>query len=177
MTTTNAKLPPLGSLRLAELQSLAASMGIKGTSRMRKADLIAAVGASTHDPVAPAPVEHRADAGRRPRRSGGNEATDRAARAAEAANLVKMDLEATAGARRPRRAAAAAGAPGEVVASRVGDDSRVEAPQRVAEAARPQATPAQGVSAGAGQTSKPQAGSQAGPQAGQQAAQRPSRAG
>ncbi|MDR0366595.1 MAG: Rho termination factor N-terminal domain-containing protein, partial [Bifidobacteriaceae bacterium] len=45
MTTTTDKVPAIGAMRLAELQSVASAMGISGVSRMRKADLMAAIGA------------------------------------------------------------------------------------------------------------------------------------
>ena len=43
MTETSSAQPSLSTMRLAELQSLAGSMGLKGTSRMRKSELVAAI--------------------------------------------------------------------------------------------------------------------------------------
>ncbi|MGM0385426.1 MAG: Rho termination factor N-terminal domain-containing protein, partial [Actinomycetota bacterium] len=48
----------LASKRLPELQSMAAAMGIKGISKMRKGDLIAAISG------APRPDTSRSDAGK-----------------------------------------------------------------------------------------------------------------
>ncbi|WP_257210306.1 Rho termination factor N-terminal domain-containing protein, partial [Actinomyces ruminis] len=43
MTEISSARPSLSTMRLAELQQLASSMGLKGTSRMRKSELIAAI--------------------------------------------------------------------------------------------------------------------------------------
>ena len=43
MTETSSAQPSLSTMRLAELQQLASSMGLKGTSRMRKSELVAAI--------------------------------------------------------------------------------------------------------------------------------------
>lgn len=43
MTETSSDKPALSTMRLAELQQLASSMGLKGTSRMRKSELVAAI--------------------------------------------------------------------------------------------------------------------------------------
>jgi transcription termination factor Rho len=48
-TTDTARLAqgqPLSALKLPELHQLASSLGIKGTSKMRKGDLVAAIGAA-----------------------------------------------------------------------------------------------------------------------------------
>ena len=52
MTETSNAQPALSIMRLAELQKLAASMGLKGTSRMRKSELVAAIrdGAACAEP-------------------------------------------------------------------------------------------------------------------------------
>lgn len=54
MTETSSAQPSLSTMRLAELQSLASSMGLKGISRMRKSELVAAIrqarGASSSAP-------------------------------------------------------------------------------------------------------------------------------
>ena len=43
MTETSSAQPSLSTMRLAELQQLASSMGLKGISRMRKSELVAAI--------------------------------------------------------------------------------------------------------------------------------------
>ena len=43
MTETSSAQPSLSTMRLAELQSLAGSMGLKGISRMRKSELVSAI--------------------------------------------------------------------------------------------------------------------------------------
>ena len=43
MTETSSAQPSLSTMRLAELQALAGTMGLKGISRMRKSELIAAI--------------------------------------------------------------------------------------------------------------------------------------
>ena len=43
MTETSSAQPSLTTMRLAELQQLASSMGLKGTSRLRKSELVAAI--------------------------------------------------------------------------------------------------------------------------------------
>ncbi len=55
MTETSTDAPALSAMRLAELQKLAASIGLKGTSRMRKSELVSAIkasrsGGATHSP-------------------------------------------------------------------------------------------------------------------------------
>ncbi|MCL2788102.1 MAG: transcription termination factor Rho [Micrococcales bacterium] len=104
-------------MRLAELQSLASSMGIKGTSKMRKGDVIAAIGAARAssrpaDPPSPPPAAkeppvdtqpapasqrrvHRrvqVPAGQPPADIAGESPTERAARAAEAISEIALDL-------------------------------------------------------------------------------------
>ena len=43
MTETSSAPASLSTMRMAELQQLAASMGLKGISRMRKSELITAI--------------------------------------------------------------------------------------------------------------------------------------
>ena len=43
MTETSSAQPSLSTMRLVELQQLATSMGLKGISRMRKSELVAAI--------------------------------------------------------------------------------------------------------------------------------------
>ncbi|MDR2113892.1 MAG: transcription termination factor Rho [Bifidobacteriaceae bacterium] len=97
-------------MRLTELQALAASRGIKGTSRMRKADLIATIGSTP--PATSEATGATAPASSRPRRASGGGQNDRAARSAQAVDLIKADLEAVAGGRGARRATAPVSAPG-----------------------------------------------------------------
>ena len=56
MTETSSAQPSLSTMRLAELQQLASSMGLKGISRMRKSELVAAIrgGASGGSAATPA---------------------------------------------------------------------------------------------------------------------------
>ncbi|MCM3660589.1 transcription termination factor Rho [Georgenia satyanarayanai] len=104
-------------MKLAELQSLAAGMGLKGTTRMRKSDLVAAIreargsssGAGAAAPAAGAPG---------------------AAPAAEVATGLSTDAPATAPRRgRSRRVSAEAGQP------RVGGDTAEQPALPVAEVA------------------------------------------
>ena len=55
MTETSSAQPSLSTMRLAELQQLAGSMGLKGISRMRKSELVAAIrdGGASDDSVKP----------------------------------------------------------------------------------------------------------------------------
>ncbi|WP_442858376.1 transcription termination factor Rho [Actinomyces sp. zg328] len=100
-------------MRLAELQQLASSMGLKGTSRMRKSELIAAI----RDAGAPAAQGSTASSAK----STASSAKDGAAPASEPASAqAPASTEAPAqGSSRPRRrrATAAAGAPSDVPAS------------------------------------------------------------
>ena len=48
---SDASVASLGKMKLAELQGLAAQQGLKGTSRMRKADLVAALSQSQPSPT------------------------------------------------------------------------------------------------------------------------------
>ena len=54
---TGPRTPNLSSLRLPELQAVAAQLGISGTGRMRKSDLVAAIqahqGNGAGSPAAP----------------------------------------------------------------------------------------------------------------------------
>ncbi len=73
----------LAGLRLPELQALAAQLGVKGTSRMRKSDLVAAIGA-----------------GQRPTAAEGRSAV---ASGAEADRAPRTDASRRRGAARPER--------------------------------------------------------------------------
>ena len=67
MTETSSAQPSLSTMRLAELQSLAGSMGLKGTSRMRKSELVAAIrearGSSVSTPDSHSTSKSSPDAG------------------------------------------------------------------------------------------------------------------
>ncbi|WP_309338190.1 Rho termination factor N-terminal domain-containing protein, partial [Actinomyces oris] len=67
MTETSSAQPSLSTMRLAELQSLAGSMGLKGTSRMRKSELVAAIrearGSSASTPDSHSTSKSSPDAG------------------------------------------------------------------------------------------------------------------
>ena len=128
---TNNKAP-LGAMKLAELQAMAASMGIKGLSRMRKADVIAAIGQArqpagggARSGASQAPSvskggqqsggvakNHQAGGanqskGEPAKLTAGPDGSDRAERAARAIDQVKADLAASAGQRRASRPAGA----------------------------------------------------------------------
>nr|WP_235904915.1 MULTISPECIES: transcription termination factor Rho [Actinomyces] len=111
--TETSSAPALTAMRLAELQQLASSMGLKGTSRMRKSELIAAI----RDAGAPAAQGSTASSAK----STASSAKDGAAPASEPASAqAPASTEAPAqGSSRPRRrrATAAAGAPSDVPAS------------------------------------------------------------
>ncbi|XNQ40333.1 transcription termination factor Rho [Georgenia phoenicis] len=106
LDATAARGGSLSTMKLAELQTLAAGMGLKGTTRMRKSDLVAAIrdartsgsrssSSSTETPAAEAPAKAPAEAPAK-------------APAAEA----PADTDAAAPRRgRSRRASAEAGAP------------------------------------------------------------------
>ena len=67
VTETSSAQPSLSTMRLAELQSLAGSMGLKGTSRMRKSELVAAIrearGSSASTPDSHSTSKSSPDAG------------------------------------------------------------------------------------------------------------------
>ena len=112
MTETSSAQPSLSTMRLAELQSLASSMGLKGTSRMRKSELVAAIRQARSSSSTSTPDSHSAsksspDAG----------ATDDADSSASASSASEDSPEqpraAASGCSRRRRATAASGAPEE----------------------------------------------------------------
>ena len=112
MTETSSAQPSLSTMRLAELQSLASSMGLKGTSRMRKSELVAAIRQARSSSSTSTPDSHSAsksspDAG----------ATDDADSSASASSASEDSPEqpraAASGRFRRRRATAASGAPEE----------------------------------------------------------------
>ena len=111
MTETSSAQPSLSTMRLAELQSLAGSMGLKGTSRMRKSELVAAIrqarGSSASTPDSHSAPKGSPDAG----------ATDVADSSASTSSTGESSSEqppvAASGRSRRRRATAASGAPEE----------------------------------------------------------------
>ena len=107
MTETSSAQPSLSTMRLAELQSLAGSMGLKGISRMRKSELVAAIrqarGSSASTPDSPGASDGAADAGK-------TDATD----SSSSSRTSSESTETSAPARsRRRRVTAASGAPEE----------------------------------------------------------------
>ena len=110
MTETSSAQPSLSTMRLAELQSLAGSMGLKGTSRMRKSELVAAIrearGSSASTPDSHSASDSSSDPG----------ATDVADSSASSSTSPtgepSSEQSRTASGRsRRRRATAASGAP------------------------------------------------------------------
>ncbi|MDO5063386.1 MAG: transcription termination factor Rho [Actinomyces bowdenii] len=99
MTETSSSQSSLSTMRLAELQALAGQMGLKGTSRMRKSELVAAIrearGSST---PTTAPTPDQAPSAVQP--------ADQSAPAEEAARPRRRRVQASAGT--PGREAAAA---------------------------------------------------------------------
>ena len=111
MTETSSAQPSLSTMRLAELQSLAGSMGLKGTSRMRKSELVAAIrqarGSSASTPDSHSASNSSPDAG----------ATDAADSSSSSSSTGEPSSEqpqaAASGRSRRRRATAASGSPEE----------------------------------------------------------------
>ena len=98
MTETSSAQPSLSTMRLAELQQLASSMGLKGISRMRKSELVAAIrDGGVSDPVAPPARAPRSSA------ASGDGETAADAPAAESADARSSEAE-------PAEPAEAAGA-------------------------------------------------------------------
>ncbi|MFC8922775.1 transcription termination factor Rho [Cellulosimicrobium sp. NPDC057127] len=160
----NARSGALSTLRLPELQALASQLGVKGTSKMRKSDLVDVIRARTGEQSAPSrpageaaqqePGTHASSGRGRSRRadrpaSAAADATSGTATAAtreERGTTPVLDLpvraEATDGGRRDGRsrdarseaAAAVAEALGEGVRSRDGGESQDERAARAAAA-------------------------------------------
>ena len=110
MTETSPANPPLSTLRLAELQQLASSMGLKGTSRMRKSELVAAI----REARSPASGDlGAADSQSRPAHSAATRASRETNSTAEDDKAPPVDGPAEPAADRPRRrrVTAAAGTP------------------------------------------------------------------
>lgn len=116
MTETSSAPTSLTTMRLAELQRLASSMGLKGTSRLRKSELVAAIAAASANTAggsggasggtsrraqaqaaqAPAEAEPAPTAGRR-ERQGGNQDADRSAAPEQADGRRRRRAQAPAG--------------------------------------------------------------------------------
>ena len=111
MTETSSAQPSLSTMRLAELQSLAGSMGLKGTSRMRKSELVAAIrearGSSASTPDSHSTSKSSPDAGVT------NAADSSSAASADSESAPEQPPAAASGRSRRRRATAASGAPEE----------------------------------------------------------------
>ena len=111
MTETSSAQPSLSTMRLAELQSLAGSMGLKGTSRMRKSELVAAIrearGSSASTPDAHSTSKSSPDAGAT------NAAGSSSSASAASEPAPEQPPAAASGRSRRRRATAASGAPEE----------------------------------------------------------------
>ena len=110
MTETSSAQPSLSTMRLAELQSLAGSMGLKGTSRMRKSELVAAIrearGSSASTPDSHSTSKSSPDAGT-------SNAADSSSASAASEPAPEQPPAAASGRSRRRRATAASGAPEE----------------------------------------------------------------
>ncbi|WP_035947866.1 Rho termination factor N-terminal domain-containing protein, partial [Knoellia flava] len=88
----------LTAMRLAELQGLASSMGISGTAKMRKGDLVAAIKSRQNGDSGPVATAAEAPA-RRPRRasSSGQAAPKAEATETEAPKAEETDRSRTSG--------------------------------------------------------------------------------
>ena len=110
MTETSSAQPSLSTMRLAELQSLAGSMGLKGTSRMRKSELVAAIrearGSSASTPDSHSMSKSSPDAG-------ATNAAGSSSASAASEPAPEQPPAAASGRSRRRRATAASGAPEE----------------------------------------------------------------
>ena len=110
MTETSSAQPSLSTMRLAELQSLAGSMGLKGTSRMRKSELVAAI-RQARGSSASTPDSHSAPKGSPD--AGTSNAADSSSASAASEPAPEQPPAAASGRSRRRRATAASGAPEE----------------------------------------------------------------
>ncbi|MDO4899424.1 transcription termination factor Rho [Actinomyces sp.] len=150
MTEISSARPSLSTMRLAELQRLASTMGLKGTSRMRKSELIAAI--REHQANVSAPPAGRENSGQTKqaeasasvRRSGRvAPAPEAGADAAAAPESEKQsaptdadsggvqEIGTSARARSRRRVTAAAGAPQDAPATPA-EPLTLDMPQRAA---------------------------------------------
>lgn len=112
MTETSSAQPSLSTMRLAELQSLASSMGLTGTSRMRKSELVAAIRQARSSSSASTPDSHSAS--KSSPDAGATDAADSSASTSSASeDSPEQPRAAASGGSRRRRATAASGAPEE----------------------------------------------------------------
>ena len=111
MTETSSAQPSLSTMRLAELQSLAGSMGLKGTSRMRKSELVAAIRQARGSSEESAPESHSTS--KSSPDAGVTNAADSSAASADSESAPEQPPAAASGRSRRRRATAASGAPEE----------------------------------------------------------------
>ena len=114
MTETSSAQPSLSTMRLAELQSLAGSMGLKGTSRMRKSELVAAI-RQARGSSASTPDSHSAPKGSPD--AGATDVADSSSSTSSTSSTGESSSEqppvAASGRSRRRRVTAASGAPEE----------------------------------------------------------------
>ncbi|WP_314317868.1 transcription termination factor Rho [Actinomyces oris] len=114
MTETSSAQPSLSTMRLAELQSLAGSMGLKGTSRMRKSELVAAI-RQARGSSASTPDSHSAPKGSPD--AGATDVADSSSSTSSTSSTGESSSEqppvAASGRSRRRRATAASGSPEE----------------------------------------------------------------
>ncbi|WP_312349561.1 Rho termination factor N-terminal domain-containing protein, partial [Actinomyces sp.] len=74
--TSGADSTPLSAMKLAELQAVASQMGLKGTSKMRKSDLVGAISSARSDSQgAPAPAPAAAQSASAPSGAGSSTST------------------------------------------------------------------------------------------------------
>ena len=112
MTETSSAQPSLSTMRLAELQSLASSMGLTGTSRMRKSELVAAIRQARSSSSASTPDSHSVS--KSSPDAGATDAADSSASTSSASeDSPEQPRAAASGGSRRRRATAASGAPEE----------------------------------------------------------------
>ncbi|SDN01034.1 transcription termination factor Rho [Actinomyces ruminicola] len=109
MTEISSARPSLSTMRLAELQQLASSLGLKGTSRMRKSELISAI--REHQNSAPAAAQKAAAGGDEQKTGKRAERADSSVREEAASAAAAQPADRSARARSRRRVTAAAGAP------------------------------------------------------------------
>ncbi|WP_167147841.1 transcription termination factor Rho [Actinomyces sp. ZJ308] len=107
MTETSSAQPSLSTMRLAELQSLASSMGLKGISRMRKSELVAAIRQARGSS---APDTHSASSASSD--AGATDAPDSSS-SSSGESSPEPTQPAASGRSRRRRATAASGSPEE----------------------------------------------------------------
>ena len=91
--TTATSAGSLSALRLAELQAMAAQLGVTGTSKMRKGDLVQAIGSARSDPERPTGAGTRA---RRSAPAGGDAATTHSDAATTHSDAAPTRIDAAA---------------------------------------------------------------------------------